>query len=67
MSTIVITDEVAYQIGVDILGFPVYHLHLFAKEYITEVSTNKKGKNMSKSVEKHRQHEYVFNDTVTQF
>ena len=49
MSTTVVTNIASYQIGVDILGFPVYHEHYFAKEHISECSTKKQGKNMSKN------------------
>ena len=49
MSTTVITNVASYQIGVDILGFPVYHEHYFAEEHISECSTKKQGKNMSKN------------------
>ena len=48
MSTTVITNVASYQIGVDILGFPVYHEHYFAEEHISECSTKKQGKNMTK-------------------
>ena len=56
MSTTVVTKVVSYQVGVDILGFPIYHEHLFTEEYITEDHTKKHGKNMTKH---HRTHPVV--------
>ena len=49
MSTIVVTNIASYQIGVDILGFPVYHEHYFVEEHISQCNTQKQGKNMSKN------------------
>lgn len=58
MSTTVITNVASYQIGVDILGFPVYHEHYFAK---------KQGKNMSKNKITYKVIPYIFSYLVKQF
>ena len=67
MSTTVVTNVVSYQVGVDILGFPVYHEHLFAEEHITEYSTKKQGKNISKNKKTHKVIPYIFSYIVKQF
>ena len=67
MSTTVVTNVVSYQVGVDILCFPVYHEHLFAEEHITEYSTKKQGKNISKNKKTHKVIPYIFSYIVKQF
>ena len=67
MSTTVVTNVVSYQVGVDILGFPVYHEHLFAEEHITEYSTEKQGKNISKNKNTHKVIPYIFSYIVNNF
>lgn len=67
MSTTVVTKVVSYQVGVDILGFPVYHEHLFTEEHITEDHTKKHGKNMSKNKKEHKVIPYIFSYLVKQF
>lgn len=67
MSTTVVTNVVSYQVGVDILGFPVYHKHLFTEEHITEEHTKKHGKNMSKNKKEHKVIPYIFGYLVKQF
>ena len=67
MSTTVITNVASYQIGVDILGFPVYHEHYFAEEHISECSTKKQGKNMTKHHRTHTVVPRIFAYIVKQF
>ena len=67
MSTTVITNVASYQIGVDILGFPVYHEHYFAEEHISEYSTKKQGKNMSKNKITYKVIPYIFSYLAKQF
>ena len=42
-----ITEVVEYQVGVDVLGFPIIHQHIFIND-VEEVSHAKTGKNMYK-------------------
>ena len=67
MSTTVVTNVVSYQVGVDILGFPVYHEHLFTEEHITNNNTKKQGKNMSKNKITYKVIPYIFSCFVKQF
>ena len=67
MSTTVVTKVVSYQVGVDILGFPVYHEHYFAEEHISECSTKKQGKNMTKHHRTHTVVPRIFAYIVKQF
>jgi len=67
MSTTVVTNVVSYQVGVDILGFPVYHEHLFTEEHITNNNTKKQGKNMSKNKITYKVIPYIFSYLVKQF
>lgn len=43
-----ITEVVEYQVGVDVLGFPIIHQHIFINDVVEEVSKRKSGKNMYK-------------------
>lgn len=43
-----ITEVVEYQVGVDVLGFPIIHQHIFINDVKEEVSQRKSGKNMYK-------------------
>ena len=67
MSTTVITNVASYQIGVDILGFPVYHEHYFAEQHIVEENTTKQGKNMSKHSQTHKVFPFIYSLFVKQF
>ncbi|MBM0651038.1 MULTISPECIES: glutamyl-tRNA amidotransferase [Capnocytophaga] len=67
MSTTVVTKVVSYQVGVDILGFPVYHEHLFTEEHITHNNTKKQGKNMTKHHRTHTVVPRIFAYIVKQF
>ena len=67
MSTTVVTNVVSYQVGVDILGFPVYHEHLFTEEHISQCNTQKQGKNMSKNKITYKVIPYIFSYLVKQF
>ena len=43
-----ITEVVEYQVGVDVLGFPIIHQHIFINDVEEEVSLTKTGKNIRK-------------------
>lgn len=43
------TKCVSYQIGVDVLGFPIYEQHIIVEGYNYQPQTNKSGKNMTKN------------------
>ena len=43
-----ITEVVEYQVGVDVLGFPIIHQHIFINDVAEEISHTKTGKNMRK-------------------
>ena len=43
-----IVEVVDYQVGVDVLGFPIIHQHIFINDVEEEVSHAKTGKNMYK-------------------
>ena len=47
-----ITEVVEYQVGVDVLGFPIIHQHIFINDVAEEVSQRKSGKNMYKKKSK---------------
>ena len=47
-----ITEVVEYQVGVDVLGFPIIHQHIFINDVVEEVSKRKSGKNMYKKKSK---------------
>ena len=41
-------EIISYRIGVDVLGFPIIHEHIFIESTKESASHSKKGKNMSK-------------------
>ena len=43
-----IAEVVEYQVGVDVLGFPIIHQHIFINDVEEEVSLTKTGKKMYK-------------------
>ena len=47
-----IVEVVDYQVGVDVLGFPIIHQHIFINDVVEEVSKRKSGKNMYKKKSK---------------
>ena len=47
-----ITEVVEYQVGVDVLGFPIIHQHIFINDVAEEISHTKTGKNMYKKKSK---------------
>lgn len=47
-----ITEVVEYQVGVDVLGFPIIHQHIFINDVEEEISHTKTGKNMYKKKSK---------------
>lgn len=63
MEQIEITDVVPFQIGVDMLGFPKYHYHIFADTLHTIHKTKSIGKNMTKNKIIHKIKQYIFSVT----
>ena len=47
-----IAEVIKYQVGVDVLGFPIIHQHIFINDVVEEVSKRKSGKNMYKKKSK---------------
>jgi len=47
-----IAEVVEYQVGVDVLGVPIIHQHIFISDVEEEVSLTKTGKNMYKKKSK---------------
>jgi len=43
-----IAEVIKHQVGVDVLGFPIIHQHIFINDVAEEVSHTKTGKNMYK-------------------
>ncbi len=43
-----IAEVIKYQVGVDVLGFPIIHQHIFINDVEEEISHTKIGKNMRK-------------------
>ncbi len=43
-----IAEVIKYQVGVDVLGFPIIHQHIFINDVEEEVSLTKTGKNIRK-------------------
>lgn len=41
-------EIISYRTGVDVLGFPIIHEHIFIESAKESASHSKKGKNMSK-------------------
>lgn len=41
-------EIISYRTGVDVLGFPIIHEHIFIKSTKESASHSQKGKNMSK-------------------
>lgn len=41
-------EIISYRTGVDVLGFPIIHEHIFIESTKESASHSKKGKNMSK-------------------
>ncbi|MFJ1323287.1 glutamyl-tRNA amidotransferase [Capnocytophaga canis] len=59
-------EKVSFQIGVDILGFPIYHEHIFMDAVKTEDKTKMKGKNQSKHVVKYHEVMYFTHNQLKQ-
>ena len=43
-----IAEVIKYQVGLDVLGFPIIHQHIFINDVEEEVSLTKTGKNIRK-------------------
>jgi hypothetical protein len=43
-----IAEVIKYQVGLDVLGFPIIHQHIFINDVEEEISHTKIGKNMRK-------------------
>jgi len=43
-----IAEVIKYQVGVDVLGFPIIHQHIFINDVEEEISHTKTCKNMRK-------------------
>lgn len=59
-------EKVSFQIGVDVLGFPIYHEHIFIDAVEKEDTTAMKGKNMSKNTVKYHDVMYLTHNQVKQ-
>lgn len=57
-------EKVSFQIGVDVLGFPIYHEHIFMDAVKVEDKTKMKGKNQSKHVVKYHEVMYFTHNQV---
>ncbi|GET46895.1 hypothetical protein RCZ01_21970 [Capnocytophaga felis] len=59
-------EKVSFQIGVDVLGFPIYHEHIFIDAVEKEDTTAMKVKNMSRHVAKYHNVMYFIHNQVKQ-
>lgn len=58
-------EQVSFQVGVDVLGFPVYHVHVFER-FTTEIGNKPNSFGMKAKQGIAKVYEFITNRTVKQ-